>query len=226
MTINPSTVEAYPLPELNHRATNIEEPHHNQRSDVVQVVETLVNYMENNKNQATNWSNRDVTEAKKSITAFLTLEGLKGEDEKGLKHLSDWITEVEEHCTEDSMRVRMIKLKADKSIVKLLNLDDERQFKKTTWEELKKMLIARVPEFDPREAGKRLMKKNLTAGDDIEAFVARLHGEYIEICKATGLTEIRPGWSTILAHAIVGKMNYVSRAAYLNDIISHPEITI
>ena len=43
----------------------------------------------------------------------------------------------------------MIKLKADKSIVKLLNLDDEKQFKKTTWEELKKMLIVRVPRFDP-----------------------------------------------------------------------------
>ena len=204
----------------------------NEKSEMTLVLDKLVNILENkshiesNKNQVVSPNNRDVIEAKRSIKKVLTLEGLKGGLDKSLKHLSDWIAEVEDNCTSDSLRVRMIQLRADRPIARLLKLDDDNQLKKTSWEELKKMLIAKVPEFDPREAAKRLMKKNLTAEDDIEAFVACLHEEYQEICKATGLSELRPGWSTILAFAITGKMNDVSRALYLNDIINNPDETI
>ena len=187
-------------------------PNTNQTGEMAQVVREVLNFL--------------TPAARDKIKIRLTAEKLTQENYRGLKHLNDYIEEIELNCPKDSMRVQMIKQTADKRILQLLNLDDENKLKKITWEELKKKLMEQVPELDPRRAAKRLTKKHMNIDDNIKAFAAGIIVEYKEICRAIGKEDLRPGLNRILATAMTGAMNWDSRQHYTDDLINDPERTI
>ena len=153
-------------------------------------------------------------------TALLT-EG----NYKGLKHLNEWIKEVELWTNSDKARVQMIKLAAQPSVLELLGIE-KKNLPKMTWEELKKLLVDNIPELDPWKAARHLMDKPMTADDNILAFAANLKEEYKNICRATGKEDIQPGYNNILAAAILGNMDFKAKWTYSNSIITDPNGTI
>ena len=91
------------------------------------------------------------------------------------------------------MRTHLFKLTADKCILRLLGIHEENIFKALSWDKLKALLAAELPEFDPRRAAKRLMNHHMTVNDHIAAFAARIRDEYEEICTAMRVSELKPG---------------------------------
>ena len=125
---------------------------------------------------------------------------------KGLKHLNDWIKEVELLASSDWTRVQMIKLAAQPSVLDLIGIEKE-ELKKLTWEDMKKLLVDTIPELDPWKAARHLMDKPMTADDNILAFAANLKEKYKDICRATRQEELQPGYNQILAAAVLGNMD-------------------
>ena len=153
-------------------------------------------------------------------TALLT-EG----NHKGLKHLNEWVKEVEAATSSDGTRVQMINVAAQPSILDLIGIEKE-AVKEMTWEDVKKLLVDNIPEVDPWKAARQLMDKPMTADDNILAFAANLKEEYREICKASGKEELQPGYNHILAAAILGNMDFKAKWTYGNSIITDPSVTI
>ena len=153
-------------------------------------------------------------------TALLT-EG----NYKGLKHLNEWIKEVELLTSSDKARVQMIKLAAQPSVMELLGIE-KKNLPEMTWEDLKKLLVDNIPELDPWKAARHLMDKPMTANDNILAFAANLKEEYKDICRATGKKDIQPGYNNILAAAVLGNMDFKAKWTYSNSIINDPNGTI
>ena len=87
--------------------------HPGQSMNEIKVCQVLEKMMENLDQQRQmnlqrsrpSWTDKDAVKVRRMMKTHLTIDGLKGEDLKGIQHLNDWITEVEEYCTEDSMRV-------------------------------------------------------------------------------------------------------------------------
>ena len=146
-------------------------------------------------------------------------------DHGGLKHLNEWIKEVELVTNSDKTRVQMIKLAAQPSVLDLIGVEKE-DLPQMTWEGLKELLVANIPEVDPWRAARRLMNKPMTADDNILAFAANLKEEYKEVCRATGQEELQPGYNQILAAAVLENMDFKARWTYHSSILADPAGTI
>ena len=204
-------------------------------SEIKQIITAMTNYMQNEKrmdreekegrNREENWSSRDATKASEKMKVKLKTQDLTQNDHEGFRHLNKWIEEVEMQTTSDSLRVKLFELTSEKSLRRLIKLSKER-LQEISWEQLKELLRAQVPEMDPRVAVKRFMDQQMEEGDNIIAFAANFQDEYEETCKATGQKVLKPGYNYILASKIVGKMNWRGKQLYRDDIISDPDTTI
>ena len=205
-------------------------------SEVTQILATVLNYIQEERRQDReegkegrrnweNWTCRDAVKASEKIMVKLKTQDLTQDEHEGFRHLNKWIQEVEKYCLGDSLRFQMFELTADKSLNRVMKLSKEK-LQEISWEQLKALLMAQVPEMDPRVAVRQLMEHQLSENDSIIAFAANLQDEYEEVCRATGQKELKPGYSQILASAIVGKMNWKAQQMYRDDIVSDPENTI
>ena len=205
-------------------------------TEVTQILTTVLNYIQEERRQdreegketrtnSENWTCRDALKVSEKIKVKLKAQDLTQDEHEGLRHLNKWIHEVEIHCMSDSLRVRMFELTAEKAIKRLVKLSKEK-LKDISWEQLKTLLMAQVPEMDPHVAVRQLMEHPMEESDSIIAFAANLQDEYEEVCRATRQKELKLGYSQILASAIVGKMNWKAQQLYRDNIVSDPETTI
>ena len=76
----------------------------------------------------------------KSKVSQLSLDDLLKENHEGWAYLLNWIEEVESNCAGDSMRLYMLKLTAEKPILRMLKLrpDQTKGSEVVTWGEVKK----------------------------------------------------------------------------------------
>ena len=198
-----------------------------KHTDAERIVQHFITYLkESQECEKINWTAKDVRKAKEGMKVKLSTDKLTKGGMESVRHFNEWIEDVEAHCLYDPMKVLMVKLAAEKSILQAIGLGDGGQVRKITWVELKDRLRNLIPEIDPQQVTQAIMERQMAPTDNILAFAASLRVEYEELLRGTGVTEIDPGWNTILASSIVAKMTWKARQAYKSRLIANPKTTI
>ena len=199
--------------------------------EMSQMMAAMLNFFQDERKHERDQRERDrnyekPSKVRKDMKIELNTSLLTEGSYKGLKHLNDWIKEVELLASSDRTRVQMIKLAAQPSVLDLIGIEKEEELKNLTWEDLKKLLVDTIPELDPWKAARHLMEKPMTANDNILAFAANLKEKYKEVCRATKQEELPPGYNQILAAAVLGNMDFKAKWTYRNSILTDPAGTI
>ena len=187
-------------------------------SEVSQIMTQFQSYL--HQQEETEKERRDVNlalEACKSVKNILTMRNVRKDNYRGWNHLRQWIREVEMSCNIHSVRVIVIHLRAEKELLERLKYDVD-TWKKMTWHNVKKTLMAKTPKPRLYEAQHRVLQNRMTATDDIIEFTARLEKEYEDTCLLMGVNELDLTFGEVLEVAITANMNLEGKALFGNAI--------
>ena len=83
----------------------------------------------------------DIQCVKDRVTMFLTAELMRAEKGNGIKNLKCWIKQVENCTSSNSIRIQMLRLKANPDVLSLINKTVD-ELQGITWLEVKSLLRA------------------------------------------------------------------------------------
>ena len=174
---------------------------------------------------AKNYRDGDAQLAKDRVTFVLTAALMRAGKGKGLNNVIKWIKAVENSAGSDSLRIQMVRLKADPDVLCLINVK-EMELLNMTWDEIKALLTAKATKATMWEATDELLEHTMKESDDICAFSSRLRTDYDETCKALGVTKLRKSFEEILSFTATCNMTRKARLMYAEPLINDCQRTV
>ena len=159
---------------------------------------------------------------KRCVTTILTASGLRQQDNKGLKLLNEFITEIELACPLDPIRVAMLPHTVESFLLRRLGLESP-NILELRWEDVKQKLMAYLPRMEPEEAERRLLKMAMTAEDDVEEFTTRVMKSYQEMCQILGVGELDISLNEVLSITVTNNMQPELLRSYGDAIKRQPD---
>ena len=162
---------------------------------------------------------------KNQVTMFLTAQLMRAEKGNGLKNLNRWINQVENCASSDSLRIQMIRLKADPDVLSLINksVDD---LQGLSWPGIKTLLKAKATKKPIWKGTDELMTNIMTEKDDIYAFAARLQTTYKQTCQDLGVPKLKLSYEKVLSHTVTEGMCNNYKYIYSEPLINDCENTL
>ena len=162
---------------------------------------------------------------KDRISITLTASMMRARENKGLNYLEEWIRQVEDVVTSDTLRVQMIRLKASQDVLSLLGLTID-ELKSISWPKAKSLLRSKVTKPSISEATHALFSNVMGPDEDVWAFKASLHTKYKNKCTALGVDNLKKSFEEILSFTITSAMTEKSKYMYSDAIITDCETTL
>ena len=163
----------------------------------------------------------------KSKISQLTLDKLLEENNEGWAYLLNWIDEVESNSVGDSMRVHMLKLTAEKTLLRSLKLRPEQTkgSKVFTWEEVKKRLMSLISKEDIHKSTFKLLKEKMEQSNNPRVFMARIMKKYHQLCDLYDVQTLPVSLNQVIACTVTANMNLAARELYYNDLKDNAQKT-
>ena len=162
---------------------------------------------------------------KERISVTLTASMMRARENKGSDYLEEWIRQVENVVTSDTLRVQMIRLKASQDVLSLVGLTFE-ELESITWSNVKSLLRSKATKPSVLEATNNLLTNVMGPDEDVWAFKASLHTKYINQCTALGVDNLKKTFEEILSFTMTSLMSDKSKFMYFDAIISDCETTL
>ena len=105
---------------------------------------------------------------KDRISITLTASMMRARENKGSNYLEEWIRQVENVVTSDTLRVQMIRLKASQDVLSLLGLTID-ELKSISWPKAKSLLRSKVTKPSISEATHTLLSNVMGPDEDVWA---------------------------------------------------------
>ena len=159
----------------------------------------------------------------------LRAEKLKKENDEGWIYLLNWIEQVEMNSIGEQMRLYIVRLTVEKTVLRLLNLNSEcsKWSDDISWSDIKKKLMYLIPKTDIYQATSKLMKIGMQEKDNVRVFAAKIKIKYVEVCELYNVELLPVSLNHVIACAVTANMNQTGRALYRDDIRENAEqITI
>ena len=149
------------------------------------------------------WALEQAMKALALVSTRVTLKDLRQKDSAGWHHLRRYFGEVEQFP--ETLRVGLALLTIDPYLQESLQLNEE-TMNSTSWEEIKKRLLRRVPKGERVIAETHILQLHMAVTEDVIAFSTKVRREYNEICQLYEVEELGISLNEVLEQTITANM--------------------
>ena len=169
------------------------------------------------------WALEQAMKALALVTTRVTLKDLRQKDSAGWHHLRRYFGEVEQFP--QTLRVALAVFTIDPYLQEDLQLNEE-TMNSTSWEDIKKRLLRRVPKSERVIAETQLLQLHMAATEDVIAFSTKVRREYNATCQLYEVERLGISLNEVLEQTITANMERPYRIVFGSALRREPEAAI